>query len=354
MTPSTPIVNERKVIRFQAGVLALVIVLLAVSMCAAQWFAGHDHALLDHRLAEWKEKDGLYRDGRFYFDPEGRLLNEVLPHADYSRGGVYLLGSSVIQSGVRHWALPPEQQALIHNYGVSGESFNQQLHFVRYLVEQEGLLRAGGEKNSVIVGLFFGDAAHTVTKDPISIFRYLFTMDSLYSYDWEHGLERLPKSPAMWQLRLLQNRYRAFWRWAAMLTSGAEFDYLRPVRRRTAAENADFWLRRFGKNWEAGMDIELEQFALTIDYLRARHVTVQAVFMPTASWTLEFPPARRYRDKVLPLLSARAVSVVDLSRKAPDELFIDSAHVGYNGVRLLDPIIMDIARLDLRRMGLLR
>ncbi len=331
----------------------MVLALVAVSLAVVYELVSHDTLLLQSRLAEWKRSSGMYLDCRFYKTPEERLFNETLPRADYSRGGVYLLGASNTLTAVKAWELPPAQKQLFHNYCISAATSTQQFQFVRNLVEREGFLRAGGSKNAVIIGLFFGDGEHRASIDPSSMFSGFFSPDVLYSYTPQGGIRPRPLSDQARAFRLEQNRNHAFWTWAANLTFHEPLDYLRPVHRRPSEENRSYWLNRLGPGWETGMDLEVVQLGQLVDYLQTRGVKVQAFFVPTASWTTGFPPAERYRQRVLPLLSSRAVELTDLSHLAADTDFMDSVHLGYSGVQKTDPIIKRIARDDLIRAGLL-
>ncbi len=336
--------SDSKAIRWQTAILPMVLALAAGSLGAAYWLVTHDAILLPSRLAEWKRSNGLYLDCRFYKSSEERLLNEILPHTDYSHGGVYLLGASNTLTAFDEWELPPREQALIHNYCLSAATFSHQFQFVRDLVEREGMLRAGGEKSAVLLGLFFGDGERRASLDPHSMFSGAFPPGGLYSYSIPEGFRAAPLSARERALRLEENRNRAFWTWAAALIFAEPLDYLRPPHQRSAAENRDYWLNRLGPGWQAGMDAEVAQLAAMIDYLRARGVAVHAVFAPMASWTDGFAPAMYYRERVIPLLASKGVPATDLSHAAVDTDFMDSVHLGYTGVRKTHPAILSIAR----------
>jgi hypothetical protein len=354
MTAATPVLDEHKAMRCQAWLLALVVVILAATLAAAQWIANHDGFLLRHRLAEWKQTNGLYNDGRIYPSPEARLLNEILPHADYSRGGAYLIGASAAETEAQFWALPPEQQALIHNYCIASATYTQQFQFIRYLVEHEGLLRAGGEKTCIVVGLSFHMAAHSVTLDPNGLFHGFFGLNGLYSYDLAHGVQPVTMPSALREFRIRQYRNHAFWTWAGKSAFARDFDYMWLNDRLVATARAR--AREGGApdpGWEAGIDAEAEQLDEMIDYLRARNVAVHGIYLPEATWMRGIPPIERHREKVLAVLSTKAVPIADIVGMAPDTDFSDSVHLSYTGVQKVSPVIWEIARAHLRRVGLL-
>lgn len=359
MTPNpNPATGERRFALRQAGLLALVLALFGIATAVAQWCVRNDWILLPSRMAEWKRTNGNYLNTGFYRYPEERLLNEVLPDADYSQGGVYLLGASGVQTGVALWERPALEQRFIHNYGFRGITLTQEFQFVRYLVEQSGLLRAGGDKTSVIIGAAVLDSTHLPAIDPnpyrMSL-QGVVLMDTTYTYDTERGFRPLDISPGMRWFRRNQIRNREFWTWSSrvLLAGGARIKYLDPVNLRPAAEDRKFWLDWMGRDWENGMDAELDQLRQMIDYLQSRKVNVNAVYLPTASWTKGFPPADRFRQKVLGLFSSKSVPVVDLADAADDNDFQDSFHLGYVGVHKIQPAFLGIAQAFLRRTGLL-
>src|SRR4026209_278902 len=134
MPPPPERSSDRAVAWRQFTLCAIVLSALAAPLLVAQVAVRNDQLLLRLRAAEWKRTNGMYRDSRFYQDPETRLLHDVLPRADYSRGGVHVIGSSVMQTSIALWHLPSLDQQLVHNYSISGATYTQQFHFIRYLI----------------------------------------------------------------------------------------------------------------------------------------------------------------------------------------------------------------------------
>jgi hypothetical protein len=108
--------------------------------------------------ATWKKQIPIHCFYEHFIDSFDRTAHQELPAADFSRGGVYLLGASSMTWALRLWDLPASIAPLIHNFAIAGSNHADQLDLVRYLVEEEGLLRAGGEKTLVV----FGDSYHMI------------------------------------------------------------------------------------------------------------------------------------------------------------------------------------------------
>jgi hypothetical protein len=338
--------------RRSAAILGILLAAAVASVVVAHLCMQNDSVLLDGRLAEWKRTNGVYRDNRFYENPEDRLLDEEIPNADYSKGGVYFIGASNMQTSL--WTLPPAEQELIHNYAIGGSTYTQQFHLIRYLVEQEGLMRAGGDKTCVIVGLYFGNGDHGATLSPASLFRRFFVRDGMYTYDWERGVELAAMSPRWRRLRIEQIRDQAFYTWLfKVIVGGWGLDYLRPVNRQATDAIQDYWLNRLGPDWKAGMELEIEQLGQMVDYLQSHGTIVKAIYLPEGSWFQGYLLADYHRQRVFEILSRKSVSITDLSHEVPDNEFDDSVHLGYTGVQEVEPTILELALDHLRRKGLL-
>ena len=164
------------------------------------------------RLARWKQDNTTYQHALGFVDFENRLLIDEIPRADYCRGGVYFVGSSTVVMSLMSWELPPGQRELIHNYGISGASHAQQFHFIRYLVEHEGLLAAGGEKSLVVLGLFYGNAAPTESGVNGQYVADLFRGQGLFAYSDAGGIEPAAGSGLPRKLRFEKARCSNFLR----------------------------------------------------------------------------------------------------------------------------------------------
>ena len=89
-----------------------------------------------------------------FIDFEERLLLDELPHADYSRGGIYFFGTSNTKWAFTTWDLPPAVRHWIGNYGIGASNHTTVLNFIRYLIEEREFLKSG-EANLVVIGVSF-------------------------------------------------------------------------------------------------------------------------------------------------------------------------------------------------------
>lgn len=104
------------------------------------------------------------------------------------------------------------------------------------------------------------------------------------------------------------------------------------------------WMDRMGPQWESGMDAELQALGQLIDYLKAHQAGVAAVYFPQPTWESTFAPALRFRERIMPLMAAKAVPVVDLIHQFPDSFFVDSVHLNYQGSVAIQPFLIELAR----------
>jgi len=134
---------------------------------------------LSNRLREARmTKVGWWNPSHF-LDSGDLLLLDELPHIDCSRGGVYFVGSSNLRMALKDWDRSPQEKALVHNLGVPGTNHLFNFQTLRYLVENEGLLRAGGEKTLIVFGVSYHCVGHEY--DKTCYFATLLGRHGLYS-----------------------------------------------------------------------------------------------------------------------------------------------------------------------------
>src|SRR5258706_364519 len=122
--------------------------------------AAVDVAAHSTRVAEsldtWQENTSRAHDrpfvrtrnyGSFF---ETQMLDEF-PNADYSRGGAYVVGSSIALYCADFHDLAANERRLIHSYGFPLASVAEISQLLHYLIEHEGLLSAGPEKTQLIL-----------------------------------------------------------------------------------------------------------------------------------------------------------------------------------------------------------
>lgn len=301
------------------------------------------HAQAERELQRQRASDGLYYfDGGYEDDGDYVLLGQ-LPFDDYSRGGVYFLGSSEMNTSIMPWELSAAERRLIHNYSIGDLRHTEQRHYLRMLVEENGLLAAGGERTTIIFALDFPMAR---TKNGSQYVPGLFARHGLYSYDWESGIHRR-RLPEMERLAAIERAVAG--RVFQVLLEPSTHVYVTPF---TREEKIAHIRRIMSDDWREVMRREVEELAASIDYLLARNVRVRALFVPTGSWQEALGYEAAYREMVMPLLQSRSVGVTDLGDFLHDEEFMDGIHARYSGQRRLHEQTSALAREALREMGI--
>jgi hypothetical protein len=335
--------------RAQTVLSIVTLAAVAVAFAGVAALAGATSVLEDHVARE----DELHRttngvhfyDGGYTDDGDLVLLGE-LPHADFSRGGVYFIGSSELRASIMPPRLPEEERALIHNYALGDLRHREVFHYVRMLVEDEGLIEAGPEKTTVILSLYYPLAR---LKNPtIPIDRYvetLFERHRFYSYDWDDGITKTSMTGAERFLRIQRDSATRFLR--TLITKPSR------VRPFPATEE---WKRNhlievMGSDWRSVMAEETEFVAKTLDYLQERDVRVVALLPPLADLHDELPYDAAYREIIMPMLEARGVPIADFSDFLEDDEFGDDMHARYSGQQRLHEAYRALALDQLEAMG---
>ena len=342
-TEAIPRVQARVALALLVLIAFLVLSLDALSRSArvASWLYNSEQ-----RICRQTRKMFVYKG--YFPDFEDRLVNEELPAVDYSKGGVYLFGTSNLETSTRFWELPEPERALLHNFGIPSTGHRSQLQFLRYLIEQRGMLRAGGEKTMVIFGLSYHDCGSSI------LFGELWKRHGLYRYDPVKGITPVAVNPA-WKFlhferlrisgcldRIAHGLFHLItWRWhdSDRTLNPSEFNRLRKE-----------W---FGPDWQNRMQDEIEVFARTIDYLRARNVCMRVVLLPQGTWEDNLPFERAYKEQIGAVCRSHGVTVLDWSKMLDDEDFADSNHPNLYGMDKLQDAFLRIGLPFLRSTGAL-
>jgi hypothetical protein len=220
------------------------------------------------------------------------------------------------------WRLTEAERRRIRNYSLGDVKHTEVRHYLRMLVEDVGLLEAGGERTTVILGLSFQLARRK--RDEMYV-ENLFRRHGLFTYDWEAGIRLTPMSPLQRDLIAERDRANRYLRLAFFPRSR--------VRVTPDAHEImiDHMRRVMAGDWRGAMQQEVQQLADQIDYLQARGVRVLAVYPPTGSWQDTLPYEAAYREMVNPILAARNVQVTDLGQLLPDADYMDALHARYRG-----------------------
>jgi hypothetical protein len=328
--------------------LALTAIIAATYSAVA--LASRSEQIAAHVLARqeerWERTNGLHQEHVGFLDAEDKLLLHDLPDADYSKGGIYLFGSSTMQHAAIPWHWPADVNA--HLWAIKSANFKEQFQFIRFLAESEGWLSAGGERTTVILGLSHLDARmkHPGLVDADFV-PALFRRHDLYQYDSATGMSRLPLLPPVRAWRLERMRDYEFLKstWNEYTLPNAEVH-----RRRTGGPGEDESARTFlarqlgGDNWDADQQAQLAELTAMIDYLQQRRVRVAAILLPIMSWNDQQPFAAKFAVRAKALCDSHHVLLFDLSHAVPDDEFFDDTHLGYHGQKRVDPRIWEFVR----------
>jgi hypothetical protein len=318
--------------------------LLARSETISQWVMRSDQEM-------YRVNKQRYSYENYFVDFEDRLINQELPGADYSRGGVYLIGTSNLKWATRFWELPEKERALIHNYGMGSFNHAFQFQFLRYLAEHKDLFAAGGEKNLVIFGTTYHDAG--TVYNPDGFFPNVWGRHGLYRYDVKTGITPLPASELWRDLHFRRVRIAGFFK-SVLSTIAHRFGYRMKPRR----HDVEFYNRErrdwMGPNWQEKIRSQVAEFDAMTDYLLARGVRVVVVYLPLGTWEDRLPFERAYIDAMNEVTSRKAIPTMDWSKILDDDDFADSNHPNLSGVDKLNPRFLEIAIPFLQSSGALQ
>lgn len=296
---------------------------------------------LTAKSSELADKTGtIFSDTGNFIDFEDRVLLDEIPHADYSRGGVYFFGTSNMKWAFTTWDLPAEQKRFIGNYGIGASNHTIALQLIRYLIEQRGFLTAG-ERDLVIFGVSF-HLAH-IDDPSTGFFVSLLHRHGLYTITTDGRIAAVPMSAIEHWVRIEKARSGGLiWnigrltRRCLMALSGMSH---RPAPGLSDSPDA---LRGFmGKQWQKNMDSEVEQLREAILLVRSHHAHVKVMLLPQGTWMDELPYKPRYEAMVRALCQATETPLIDFSRSIPDDDFVDSNHLTVTGQEKFRELILE-------------
>ncbi len=317
----------------------------------------HSEPLKDWmRRVSWEQSRSkkllpMYCYNGHFVDYEDRLLHEELPSADVSRGGVYFFGASTIKWALKPWELPVEVRPLIHNFGCGGCKHSDQADFIRFLVQEEELLKAGPEKTLIV----FGTNYRTIRQGrlpgegPGRYFRELWTRHGAYTIESDGTIRRTHSNPLLKEFILEPSRATGFLRESVNLV----YVPFKSTRVQTPKEYNDKWVKLLGSDWNEIMDSELGYLKSALEDLKERNVNVAVMLMPMGSWDSDLPYQAAYFDKMSTICHALGVKIFDYSKLLDDEDFADSDHLNPNGIEKFQQTVMGLCLDHLRSSGLL-
>jgi hypothetical protein len=273
------------------------------------------------------------------------------PQADYSKGGVYFLGASYVKYATKLWELSPDLQTLAHNYGLPAANHESELVLLRYLIDERGMLKAGGEKSLVVFGVSYETASYPSRSLPPE---WVNSWDrhGFFACDQQHGIRAVPVS-AMSRFIEFEETFQAdcmirLQKIFLQQISQWRHHGLEPPRRHSPALYVAKRRADMGPEWKCRITEDVQVFGETVDYLRERHVQIRVVRMPEGSWERDLPYSEEYWSQVTGVCAKKHIPISDWSKMLTDEEFADSGHPNTFGMDKITPAFLEIARPFLR------
>jgi len=318
-------------------------------------------ALLDAvtrwELARFERDETFFPNRGNFLESEDRLILDEIPKADFSRGGAYFFGSSDLKWSVKTWELPADVRPFVGNFGLGGMNHTFELQFIRHLVEHEGLLQAGAERNLVVLGV-----AHTnvfvAQEAERAYFATLWPRHGLYAYDAEQGILPVEMSPLSRFLRVRKARWSGFLGGDINRVTRVVAEKLGvPISVESSIVDDPEALReitrRIHRNWEEELPVQIGELGRLFDYLRRQGVPVAVALLPHRRSLDELPVIHAYRDAVTKLCAASSIPLVDLSHLLDDDDFFDLNHANARGLTRTHEQLMKIVMPHLRAIGVI-
>ncbi len=324
------------------GVLCLVLVGLANDPWVLEGFRRAAWA-----QAAWKKQIPLICFQDHFLDSADRVMHQDLNTADYSRPGVCLIGASSLSWGLRLWDLPSAIRSRIHNFAIGGTNHGDQYELIRFLVEKEGMLRAGADKSLVVIGISYHTAAHTDDQSPgigTPESRGRWHRRGCYVVDGDGSISRSNQNP-LWT-EILNQRAKM----AGILGESVSLLYtpFKPVRKLDPEYSRAEWTRTLGPRWEGKIKKDVASFEAAVRYLHERGVPTLVMALPEGRWNEETEYESVYMRAITATLAKYGVEILDLRKRIPDDDFADTVHLNPEGMAkfqaLLMPRIMDHPR----------
>ncbi len=286
-----------------------------------------------------------------FIDYEERFLHEEIPSIDYSHGGVYFFGASTMKWALKTWELPAEARPFIHNFAFGGSKHSDQADFLRFLVQEEGLLKAGAEKTLIVLGTNYRLIHHGRLggEGPGEYFREIWTRHGFYTVESDGTIHHSPLNAFARRLILERSKITGLLRELVNLA----YTPLKSTRVHNWKSYNRGWTEALGPNWKEVMASELAALARTFDYLQQRNVKVAVVLFPMGSWDSELPFQPTYLKKLREICDSAGVKVHDFTKLVDDDDFGDSDHLNPIGIEKFQHAVLGICLDHLQSAGIL-
>jgi hypothetical protein len=306
-------------------------------------------------LARFEKGEEFFANRGNLVEFEDRLLVDEIPNADYSRGGVYFFGSSTLKWALKTWELPPAERARVGNYGIGAINHALEFQFIRFLVEDRGLLAAGGERTRIVLG---ADLTNVADWSAESYFGPLWRRHGLYTYSVKDGIHAAGIGPLRRFIRTEKAHCSGFIggnlnRAARVVTNrlGIPVTWSEGLKDPEAIRD---WIRtRFGSpGMNDSLATQMSALQTMMNYLESRGVGVTIVLLPHRQAFDDLAVTGAYHDAIAALCARRSIPLVDLSHALSEDEFWDINHVNARGLEKTNAALTAIAREHLRRVGL--
>jgi hypothetical protein len=294
----------------------------------------------------------LFCTNDHFIDAQDRILHDQIPSADFSRGGVHFVGACNLAWGLKLWEEPAAIRSLVRNFGVQGTSHADQFDMIRFLVENEGLLKAGAEKTLIVLGTDYHVSHEArVNGNWRMDMRRAWTRRGFYTIDQNDAIHRAALSPAA--ETIIRERVKI----TGFLKELVNIAYVATPLKRARVHDPNMyreeWKIAMHSDWQERIRVDLAAFAETINYLKSHGAKVAVIEMPRASWDANIPFNDFYDKEVPKICNASEVKYYDFSRLVNDDDFASSSHLTPNGVEKLQAAVRPIYLEHLRSIGAL-
>ena len=355
--PSVPTASEASAGRLNTRIALLMLCAVALPCLVLDALANEPHVLEGTRQAcwsqsIWKRQIPIFCFYDHFVDSTDRLMHQDIPDLDFSRGGgVCMFGASNATWALPIWQLPGESRPFVHNFSMGGTNHGDHFEMVRYLVEKEGMFKAGAEKTLCVFAVSYhmthnaklpGDGPHVS-------FQKAWTRRGFYEIGAD-GAYQPTRLNATWK-RIIVERAKI----TGILKELINLVYtpIKPAQVPDPEKCRQEWTATLGPRWKEKMERDLEQFAQTIEYVRNRGAKVLVINMPGWSWDEKLPFEGFYTTELRKICSQAGVEYVDLRHTIPEADFADSVHLTPSGIEKFKDAVQGRFLDHLRTAGLL-
>jgi hypothetical protein len=330
---------------------------VVIATCAALFYlmydARYDSWAREYRWHKAKVTKEVFLPITHIKDDGDRIVNDELLSTDYSHGGVYFFGTSNLEWGLKLWELPPSQAPYIHNFAINATGHTDHFRLIRFLVDNEGLLRGGAEKSLIVIGACYQNVKFAAQAENAILASYL-DMRGFYARSADGSIQRSNISRLQRELIIEKVKVEGLARelaHLAILELKARLGRIRP-RSLDPEGYIAFRTKLLGPDWQARIKFQVDALATLLDYLREHKIPHVVVLMPQGTWETRMPFDKAYTDDLLKVCQERGTKICDLHALLPDDDFADSNHFTPGGSERFQAAILPLCLDHLHSNGL--